>query len=671
MRSYTHAIINIREPLQLIFMSNIHYKTRDKLVTQAKKEIQFAYNYKKGRIASWNKIEDMYFGKKEVQRETMSNLDISKMQGYVHTILSKIDSPLVFKYSKGEASDAKKVKLMNALREKVSKTDRWNAKDLQGKKQAVLYGRAVYLYYADTDDNKEYRSNLSLIDVKDFLIDPDAGGDDIEKALYLGWWNTKLSKQQLEAGAKAGVYYKEVVKKLVDAGTGNANQETQQDKDKQNRFQSFVTLRERTMSREDQWKFYTWITTSQEDGQRYYMVFTQNGECIRCEPWKDINNKRKDFPTWTWACFPDAFEFWTPSYCDYAREIFLAQGKSINQMIDNSDKINDPQTAVNVDYIKNLAQVKYKKSGYIEIEGNVDVNRVLQTRVTPTIDGPTKVYAILDQIIQSESGVTASAKGTSEEETLGIYEGNLMQSGDRFGLLNKSYADGYLRFAYLFKWGVIAKLKKKTAVRITGPMGLEIEYITARDVKPYQDDYDILVESSSAEAQSNLADQKNKITFLGQYKGDATVNQKVLFEIGAGVAGFDDDTVKRLLNPEYGEAEILSEADETFQRLIGGHEVPPYKYANTAFMQRILDLSDKYDHELTPEQHAAVFAYIDLIGPIVEKNMTRSLADELSKQGGMPLKVDTGAELSDPNAVPGDVPINDPGAEAQQIKSLQ
>lgn len=653
-------------------MSNVHYKIRDNLVTQAKKEIDFAYKYKKARMSSWNKNEDMYFGRKDVNRETMSNVEIGKMQGYVHTILSKIDSPLIFKYTKGEASDAKKVKLMNALRDKVGKLDRWNAKDLQGKKQAVIYGRAVYLYYADQDENKEYRSNLSLIDVKDFLIDPDAGGDDVEKALYLGWWNTKLSKHQLEKGAKKGIYYKEVVKDLIAKGAGNTQKTTPQDQDKKNRFEAYAGVRERTMQRDDQWKFYTWVTTSQEDGERYYLVFTPDGECIRCEKWEDINNKKKDYPIWTWACFPDAFEFWTPSYCDYARDIFLAQGKSINQMIDNSDKINEPQTAVNVDYIKNLSQVKYKKNGYIEIEGNVDVNRVLQTRVTPAIDGPTKVYSILDSIIGSEMGVSGDVKGTSEEETLGIYEGNLMQAGDRFGLLNKSYADGYLRFAYLFKWGVMSKLKKKTAVRILGPMGLEIEYITARDLKPYQDDYDVLVESSSAEAQSNLADQKNKITFLGQYKGDQTVNQKALFEIGAGVAGFDDDTIKRLLNPEYGEAEILSEADETFQRILSGHEVPAYKYANTAFMQRLVDLSDKYDHELTPEQHTAVFAYIESIVPIVEKNMARSLADDASKQGAMPVgAVDTGAGLEDPNAVPGDVPISSPGAEAQQAVALQ
>jgi hypothetical protein len=59
-------------------------------------------------------------------------------------------------------------------------------------------------------------------------------------------------------------------------------------------------------------------------------------------------------------------------------------------------------------------------------------------------------------------------------------------------------------------------LKKKTAVQILGPMGLEIEMVTSRDLKPYQNDYDILVESSNAEAQTNAAESKNKITFLSE-----------------------------------------------------------------------------------------------------------------------------------------------------------
>lgn len=670
-------------------MALAHYKKRDELAKQALKEIDFSYRYKKSRMTSWNKNEDMmnpdkavasvispYGGTVTNQADTRAQVPLYKMHGYVHTILSKIDSPLTFKYVKGETADLKKSKLMNSIKDKDSKIGRWNFKDIMGKRDAAIYGRAIYLYMSKNDKG-QYKSLLNLVDPKDFLIDPDVGGlcteeedgSGVEKAAYLGWWNTKITRAQLTKGTKDGIYYKKVVEDLLDGGT-NTKTKTNQDQDKDNRKPSGAP-RERYKN-ENQFIFYTWITTD-EDDERYYLVLTPSGDCIRCEPWKEIRKSGK-YPIWTWAAFPDPREFWTPSYCDFARGIFQAQEKSINQSLDNSEQINRPQTAVNVDYVRNLAQVRYRKDGYIEIEGNVDVNRVLQTRQTPPIEGPFKVYDKLESIVEAESGVTADVKGTSEEDTLGIYEGNLMQAGDRFGLLNKSYAEGYYRFAVLHKEGVMQDMKKKTAVQILGPMGLEIEMVTARDLKPFQNDYDILVESSIAEAQSNLADSKNKLTFLGAYKGDQTINQKVLFETQATIAGVDDDTIKRLLDTnDYDAIEVVAQADEAFQIIIGGDTPPLYKDANTAFLQRLHDLSDKYDHELSSEQHDQVFSYIDKITPIVEKNAARSVVAESARAGlisGGGRMVD-GVGLKDAGLAAGDsIPPGDPGAEAAVTAAL-
>lgn len=672
-------------------MSLAHYKTRDELAKQALKEIDYAYRYKKPRMSSWNKNEDMmnpdkaagvvspYGGStyQQSQGDTRASVPLYKMHNFVQTILSKIDSPLTFKYVKGETADHKKAKIMNAIKEKDGKTGRWNFKDLMGKRDAAIYGRTIYLYMS-RNLKGVYKSILSLIDPKDFLIDPDVGGlcteeeEDygagIERAQYLGWWNTKLTRAQLLQGVKDGIYYKQVVTDLLDSG--NTATKTQQDIDKDNRKNTGAP-RER-FKNPNQFIFYTWFTTDEND-ERYYLILTPTGDCIRCEPWTDIRKSGK-YPVWTWACFPDPREFWTPSYCDFARGIFQAQEKSINQSLDNSEQINRPQTAVNVDYVRNLAQVRYRKDGYIEIEGNVDVNRVLQTRVTPPIEGPFKVYDKLEQIVESESGVTAAVKGVSEEDTLGIYEGNLMQAGDRFGLLNKSYAEGYYRFAVLHKEGVMQDLKKKMAVKILGPMGLEIEEVTARDLKPYSDDYDILVESSIAEAQSNLADSKNKLTFLGAYKGDQTINQKVLFETQATIAGLDDDTIKRLLDTsDYNAIEIVAQADEAFQMILNGQIPPLYKDANTAFLQRIRDLADKYAHDMSQDQHDAVMAYADAIMPIVEQNAAKLVMAEQAKAGAV-----SGGGMVDPTGLKdpaleatGQAPLNDPAKQAAETAALK
>ena len=281
------------------------------------------------------------------------------------------------------------------------------------------------------------------------------------------------------------------------------------------------------------------------------------------------------------------------------------------------------------------------------------------------------MYDKLETIVEGESGVTAAVKGVGNEDTLGIYEGNLQQAGDRFGLLNKSYAEGYYRFAVLHKEGVMQDLKKKMAVQIVGPMGLEIEMVSSRDLKPYQNDYDILVESSIAEAQSNAADSKNKITFLSAYKGDQNINQKVLFETQATIAGVDDDTVKRLLDTsDYDAIEVVAQADEAFQMIIGGHKAPLYKDANTAFLQRLHDLSDKYDHELTSEQHSAIFAYIDQITPIVEQNAARSVVAQAAKAGmisgdGGPVDT-TVLDNADPSKN-GAIPPGSPGGAAPAV----
>lgn len=612
------------------FNLNVPKEKRDKIVSQAQKEVTFAYNYKQSRVSQWNMNEDMYFGRKLYNNETMSNLQLSKMQDFVHTILSKIDSPLDFSYVRGELADLKREKLINALKAKDKKIGRWDTKDLYGKKQAIIYGRAVFFYHATHEEYPGYCSTLENLDVKDFLIDPDAGGIDVENALFLGWGNTRRNKTQLENGAKSGLYYDDTTKELVQ-GSGNSDQITQQDVDKSNRNVN-AGYRMRVMSRSDQYKFYSWITTFEEDGIRYFLLFTDSGQCIQCVPWASINKKSNLYPIWTWAAYPDAFEFWTPAPCDYAREIFLAQSKSINQAIDNSDKINNPQTFVNVDFIKDKTQLKYKKrDAFIEIYGNTDVDKVIMDRKVAAIDTPIRVYQTLDAIVASVTGVTPEIKGTADTELLGVYQGNVQQGTDRFGLYARSYADGYYRFAMLYRHG-INWLSKKVAVEIAGPRGLDVEYVSKTDIMTKGRDYDIMIESP-ADLQISETEKKDKEAFYMGLVGNELINQKVLFQERAKNAGVDDDTVDRLLDPEFDDIELVAEADNIFQKLLAGEPVELYPKANVAFWKRFLALTEKYDPELEDNAKNVVTQYLVDLEPIVYKNQARKMVIARAKAG--------------------------------------
>lgn len=123
---------------------------RDKIVAQSIEELIFARRYKQGKIKNWQKNEDLYYGKKDAPLESRANVDLGRMQEFVHSLLSKIDNPLVFKFVKRKESQLKRVKRLNALRQIDQQSGDWDIKDIAGKKQAVIYGRAIYAYYADS-----------------------------------------------------------------------------------------------------------------------------------------------------------------------------------------------------------------------------------------------------------------------------------------------------------------------------------------------------------------------------------------------------------------------------------------------------------------------------------------------------------------------------------------
>lgn len=629
-------------------------KTRDLIKNQALQEKEFSQTYKQGIIWRWHRNEDLYYARKlygvgsrlgsespqagydnaYFTRESRANVELGKMQSFIHTVLSKIDSPLTFKYNKGSIADLKRARLLNAIKERDANLNDWNIKDLAGKKQAVIYGRAIYAYYADS--HRGYRTHLEPVDVYDFLIDPNGGGLDIDLALYCGRYGITLNKEQLKQGVKDKLYYKDEVTNLID-GAGNNNEITKEEQNKQNRYSYIGSPAQRTMQNTNVFKFWEWYTTY--EGKRYYLLMTDAGQCIRCELLTDIFKEDPElgdanYPFWTWAAFLDLTEFWTPSFADYVREIFMAQSVTINQMLDNAEQIVKPQRMIDESKVVNRAELIYKRNGLIRFKPDTDINKAFRMVEVNQIDTPLKVYETLEAIQQLESGVNAASKGVAEEEKVGIYEGNQAQTADRFGLLNKSYSYGYKRFAKLYKNGVEQHLTKKIAVKILGPDGLEKTiFVGKRDVKPSAE-YDVTIESSNAEAQADAVDKKNKLTFLSMYNNNPLVNQKELFEIQASTVGFNHDEIRKLLDTsEFGSAEVLSEAERDIEDILDGKIIQVNDNANTAYAQHILNYMKDHKEDMDDDTFILFTDYMERIQDTVVRNSVRSLGNAVSKEG--------------------------------------
>lgn len=637
---------------------------KDKLSLQFTKHLATSRRHKKPRIESWKKVDDMLANKKIEFADTTVHVPLGKAKGFLNTWLSKIDNPLTFKYGHGDIADIRKAKIMNAIKEKDQNAGRWNWKDLMGKTQAGSYGRAIYFYTARSPKGV-YESELSMIDVLRFHIDPRAGGEDKEKARWMGWGNVEFSRDDLKQGIIDGEYYKTETELLL-VGDGNQSKRNVEDLYEDYRYSAINNTGKNTDSfDEDMFRFHRWFETC--NNQRYVILSTEEGSIIQVKKLED-EWESDLWPVWTWSPNTSPTEFWTLGEVEYQMYVFIAQEASISQLIENSDKINKPQRAVNIDRIKNLSQVKYRRDSYIEVEGDTDINFAIKDMPVPSLQNPMMVYDKLENVQASATGITAGAKGMAEEDKVAIYEGNMQQVGDIFGLLNKSYAEGYYQFGILHKHGVTEHLTKSMAVKIAGVDGLQIEKVTKRDIKS-KVDYDLLVESTNAEAQSNNVDKKNKITFLGSYKGDPIVNQKVAFEFGADTAGYSDDEIKRLLDTsDYATSEIISDAHDIFQKLLSQKTVDPYDEANTVFLQELTKLYWSNRSDINAQQAIVIENYIEAHIPIVEQNMSRDLLNKLSEQGAIdPSKggganlAELGQELEDPNAQDGalDITKND------------
>ena len=609
--------------------------TQDAIIAQSINEISVARTFKQGKTRNWQLNERMYYGADKKILEARSSVQLSRMQEFVNTLLSKIDNPLTFTFVKRKNSQRKRVDRLNALRRIDQSTDEWDIKDLLGKKQAIIYGRAIYSYYADSVNGK-YKPHLEPIDVYDFLIDPYCGGLDIEQARNLGSYSVILDKKQLKDGAKAGIYDKKVVATLVE-GAGNRDDSTQEETNKQPRTYDQRTTTKKSEPAGDVYKFWRWFTTY--EGERYYLLITNNGDCIRCEKLVDVlpvddEHPQGQWPFWTWASFPDLTEFWTPSYCDYVREIFMAQDVTVNQLLDNAEAINKPMKVVNTLAFENLAELKYRRDGIVKVKGDVDANKAVQIIATPSINTPISVFQMLEGIHEKVSGVTAGAKGVEDTDgKVGIYEGNKEATADRFGLLNKSYSFGYKRFARLYEMGVRENLIKRVAIEILGPNGVELEEVKRTDIFKKGDSFGIIVEASNAEMMESMQDKKSKLTFLNSQAQNPLINKKKATEMQAEIVGFTQDQIDELLDVSvYGNASLTSEADADIESVLLGEDVRQNLNANAAYLQRFVDFMKNHGRNLSMKDFQALMAYIDSLQAIVAKNEARAIEKEQVRQ---------------------------------------
>jgi hypothetical protein len=337
--------------------------------------------------------------------------------GFVETLLSKIDEPPTLKFEPGEEADYKATIKVQALyaQESTAEDHDWDMLDLDGKKQAILYGRAIYKFFAQS--KPKYKSNLECVDVYDFIADP-IGGGDLEKHRFVIQDNLFKSKEDLKQGVEALGYDATTVEKIINATS--ADKLVDNDnlyKSKQSRFIA-LGMDGLTYNYAGQALFKFIEAGTTYNGKRYYVLFNyKTGIRVKCAPLAEVFESNLWWFT-SWTTHRDIFNFWSKALVNDIVPLAEMIRVLFNQELDNRNKKNWGRRAYDPEVFPNPTELSWKPDGLVATKAGASRvaplgNGVYQF-VTPELGGTIDLVSYMDSVIGQKTGVNADAQGSAE-----------------------------------------------------------------------------------------------------------------------------------------------------------------------------------------------------------------------------------------------------------------
>lgn len=606
------------------------------IVKQCVAEYQAGLQYRHQREAAWKLAEDQYFNKQAKSLKHRYNVPVPIVPGFVETLLSKIDDPPTLKFGQVKDSDYRAAKKVTALysQDKDREDYDWDMVDIDGKKQAILYGRPITKNYAVSIP--EYKFSIDPVDVYDFIASAFGGGN-TEKHLYLQQDNLFKNREDMKFGVEKLGYDKEGVETIINAT--KAEQLVNNDnmfRSKQSRFMALgldgLTY---NYAGQDLYKFIEAGTTWK--GKRYYVLFSLEMQAaIVCEPLSE-RFKSNLWPWTSWATHRDIFNFWSKAPVDDIVPLADMVRILVNQELDNRQKKNWGQRAYDPDIFPEPSELEFRPDGLVKTKSGLGVKKIsdgVYQFETPELNGTINLVQWIDGILGQKTGVTADTQGQSDEDKVGIYYGNLQQVADRLGLYNKSYKKYWQANGRRYVWGLYEHLRSPMAVKMIGEKGEEWDEIKRTEVEPT---WSIKVEGGNAELQADEIKKKAIVETLGGLQPDelAVTSAKWRVEAKLRAAGQEEDEIIRAFDlSDETSREVLSKASQMIQDCLAGKPYKPYRGATTAFLQKILDYATDTDG-LSQDEYDKLMEIAEAHTPIAIENAARK-AVKLNAQRGIP-----------------------------------
>lgn len=560
--------------------------------------------FKKPRLQRISKYYKLYDGKVDKKLRQIFNIPIPVFSGLIDTLNAQYDTPIELQFGHTDASDYFKAEKINAAwqTEKSSNAfnTMWDSKLRLARQDAIMTGRGVLKYTAESDP--EYKSTLDVVNLKNFHFQP-RGGLWLENHLFSGEEGIEKTRTDLIEGARAGYYDKEQVVLLINR-SGNKDYLPEGDNDERlARFNPLGTDPEnnsfvgQTVYRLVQFIF-------EMHGKRWYICFepwTQTW--LRCEPWSEMD-KSDLYPWNTWATHEDSENFLSKSYADDLYPVADATISLFNQEITNREKRNNSPRGYDKDMVvdvRKLDEAAFRPDALIPFDtkgGTRRISEAVYEFKTGELGGTIDLVSWMKQSTGTDVGVTELSQGQVQQASkkASVTFAEQKSVSKRLSWGSQPYQQMLAGLGTRYVWGLKNHMPSKKAIKLLGEKGWDWGEITRLDLNT-KEDIDVKIISLDKQIQESEMKKESRKEALIGIGADQLLAQSVnpkwrAEQILKSIGDYDDVDVAEALDTQgFGTKKILAHAAVAIQKIVDGKKPEMYHGADTAFMQKIIDVA--------------------------------------------------------------------------------
>lgn len=619
----------------------------EEAVNIATRQLLTSYEFKKPRLTKLARYWELYDGKTQKKLRQLFNVPIPVFPGMIDTLNAQYDTPILMKFKEGDASDYFKVQKINgAFQTEIldtSENSKWDAKLSLARKHAIMNGIAIPKLTASSDP--EYQSDLEIVNLKYFHFQP-RGGNVLENHLFAGEEDIEKTASALQAGARAGVYNKaQVAKMLRIADTADHLTSAGSPLDSIERLSRFKPLGlnpdNNSYIGQPVYKLAQFIM--EIDGTRYFVVWHPWSKTwVRFEKWSEQCSS--DLYPWTpYQTHPDDENLLSKSYADDLYPAADAIVAMLNQELTNREKKNFRARAFDKDMfpdVRKLDEAMHRPDALVPADTKGGARRISEGIYTFEIGELGGTVDLIDWLTGSlgrNTGATDMAQGavTEVSKKASVAFAEQKSVSKRIGWGAQPFQTMVAALGKRYIYGLKDHMPAEMAIRVMGENGWDWDQITRLDLNTHKDVDVLIISTDKQQQESEMRSEKRKEVLMALQADPMAaqqVNMKKVKEEMLRLADYEDQDIAEFMDTKtYDDKKSMAKAAEAIQLILRGQKPDIWYGATVAFVQKITDFAADKRSTLGPKFEQLI-SYATQHFEIVRGNIEREVAEEMQMQ---------------------------------------